>query len=65
MGHCCFLKKFQYHFLKIKYEGVVHLTSKRGTDKQIEIENGIIPFVDVRDLRSGIVVMCKDETRLF
>lgn len=49
----------------IPYEGVVHLTSKRGTDKQIEIENGIIPFVDVRDLRSGIVVMCKDETRYF
>ncbi len=43
------------------YNGVVKMESARGTKRIIEVKDGLIPFVDLRDLRKGIVVTAKQD----
>lgn len=44
------------------YTGKLTLIGPRYPSKVLQIEEGKIPFVDVRDLRAGIVVVCKAPT---
>ncbi|RDU25000.1 hypothetical protein [Anaerosacchariphilus polymeriproducens] len=42
------------------YTGPLSVKSRRGLNKEFSVKSGNISFIDVRDLREGIVVTCKD-----
>lgn len=43
------------------YTGQLSVKSRRGLNQEFHIKDGNISFIDIRDLRDGIVVTCKEK----